>query len=555
MSLVAIYSSPTTPGGAGWSEDVSGDIRLGSITTVAIEAELGAVGNGNIVLDDPNGTVGHASDGIVGLKQFHMDELACPPGNQRLWTGYVADRRYYRGNQEASGTPSSLITGVARKIDITLVDLNDFLAFRVFAPVATDPTSSFDRPAETTLQRIAALLAVDFLSTTLFDIGYIPATGGVALDANDYTGYRPQDVLNDIAQKNKWNYFVTYDEATNHYVLWMDDWKTDGSATKTFDSTLQLTNVLSEVDDVTTFRIEPDAVGTLDPSRIVTAEYGTGTGVTGYRTLPSTANTFAWRDGAPVQMDVKSQTKLDAWLDADLVQNSTEDNRISCTVRVPNDKVTAIKAGQRIQCHFTHIPEVQSAMTWCRILQMTIAQAQQTPEFYWLSLELSPIPPVVTVYSQVRMTFPIGTDTDMDLLFRSPGDPPHTGCSVFPQMGLLTYGPAGTFIAFTSNSILVNGNGTLDDIHWAASYNYIGSPQTLTPSIQVNGINVASTSFTVGVGGAPIGWDLHATSVVVSAGDVITGHLHITGSTRWGVPAGAGGCEELLEASGNLVAP
>ena len=41
MTLIATYSSPTTPGFAGWSEDVSGAIRLASITGLAGEAELG----------------------------------------------------------------------------------------------------------------------------------------------------------------------------------------------------------------------------------------------------------------------------------------------------------------------------------------------------------------------------------------------------------------------------------------------------------------------------------------------------------------------------------
>jgi hypothetical protein len=167
MGLVVAYSSPATPGVASWIEDLSGAVRLGTIDGLVDEAELGAVGISSILFDDPLGTLGHAGNTIVGLKQLHIDETACAPGDQRLWTGYIADRRFRRGTD-------SLITGVARKIDTTITDVNGFLSFRIFAPVAMDATSSFNRPAETDVVRVAALLTdVDFLSTRSIDDGLV----------------------------------------------------------------------------------------------------------------------------------------------------------------------------------------------------------------------------------------------------------------------------------------------------------------------------------------------------------------------------------------------
>lgn len=388
MTLLAIYSSPTTPGGAGWGVDITGGIRLGSISGVAGEAELGATGTGSMVLDDPLGIVGHNSDGIVGLKQWSLRETDCPIGNQRLWTGYVGPRNYRRGQSD------SLITGVARKIDVTLIDVNDFLGFRVFPPTADDPTSDFVQGANTDIERIASMLStVDFLTTTLFDDGYVNTTGPVNLDARDYTGDRPFDVLQDCAQMSGKNFFIFYNEALNHYTLWYDFYSSDGSATITYDASVLLTNVEAERDDTTVFAIEPDAVGTLDPSRVVSAIRGTGSGVTGYKTKATTANTFAWRDASPLSSSVKTQAKMDALLTRYLDDNATEDNRISCTVRLPSNLATAMKVGQRIQCHFTHVPGVQSTFTWCRILQMTIRQDQETDQWYWFDLELSPIEP------------------------------------------------------------------------------------------------------------------------------------------------------------------
>jgi len=387
VTLVCTYFSPTTPTATTWSEDLTPYIRLASITGLAGEARLGATGEGNVVFDDETSSIGHLNDGILGLKQMFFDETACPAGNQRMWTGYIYDRRYRRNVEH------SLILGTAREIDVTLVDVNDFLSFRVFAPTADDPTSDFDRPAETHIQRVQALLTtVDFLSTTLFDIGYIPTTGGVAMSAKDYTGMRPIDVLNDCAQVSGWNFWVLYDETGNQLVLWFDVWTTDGSSTLAYDSALRLTNVASDHDGVTTFAIEPDAVETLDPSRLASAAYGTGDGVTGYETKAATANIYAWRDMVVPQAPVKDQAKLDALLTRYLNDNDTEDPKITCTVRLPASKVTGIHEGMRLQVLFTHLPLVFSGYTWTRVLQRTIRQDQETEEFYWLDLELSPIP-------------------------------------------------------------------------------------------------------------------------------------------------------------------
>jgi hypothetical protein len=408
VTIFAYYTSPTTPGAAGWSVEVSSAIRLASITGLVAEAEAGAVGAGNIVLDDPTSSIGHSSDGVVGLKQFHMIETDGPSGQQRLFTGYIGDRRYHRG------TSDSLITGAARVIDATLYDINSFLAFRVFAPVKLDATSSFVRPAETDLARIAALLTnVDFLSDTLFDIGYIPDTGGILMDANDYTGSHPGDVLNSCAQASGRNYFVLYDEATGKYVLWYDKWTTDGTATIVYDSPLSLTNVLSEASanaailltatpgdtevtlawyvgtGGTTFIIEPDAVMTLDPSRVVSAVYLPYTGGTAYKTLPGTAHTFAWRDMVAPSVAVKSLAKANALADRYLMDNSTEDNRLTLTVQLPSSAVTLLREGMRVQVHATHLPLVNGGFTWCRVLQRTIRMDQDTPFYYWIDLELS----------------------------------------------------------------------------------------------------------------------------------------------------------------------
>jgi hypothetical protein len=380
------YFSPTTPGAASFDEDVSDFVRLGRIGPLSGEAQMAAVGSGSVTLDDVASTVGHDADGILGLKQWYWNETACPVGNRRLYTGYTFDRRYQRGD--------SLVTGAARQIDVTLMDPNAFLSFRVFAPEDVDPTSSFNRPAEDAIDRIAALLDVDFLSTTLFDLGYIPTTGGKPLDAHDYTGFKPFDVVNDIAQVMGWNPWVGYDETENKLYLWFDDWKTDGSATVPYDSTLRLTNVEAE-EDATTLLVEKWPVETVDPSRVISAVWVIGkNGQARYRTRPTTAYTFGWRDAVMQAQFLSDPAKLDDLGDRYLLDNSTEDHKITVSVKVSAALVTAIHEGMRIEAHFTHCPSVNADFGWCRILHRTVRRDQETPDFYWMDLELSPIPAV-----------------------------------------------------------------------------------------------------------------------------------------------------------------
>lgn len=533
--LFCYYFSPLTPGAASFTVDVTPNIRLGAIQGLSGEARLGATGVSTQVFDDPTSTIGHSSDGIVGLKSMYFNETACPAGNQRLWTGYIGPRTYRRGQG------NSLITGVEREVEVSLIDVNDFLSFRVFAPVDVDPTSSFVRSAETDLERVQGLLNdVDFLSTTLFDVGYIPATGGVDMDANDYTGMSPADVLNDCAQASGRNFWVKYHEATNQLVLWYDDWKTDGTATLAYDSALRLTNVLSEVDGTTTFAADMDASETLDPSRVVSATYLQGTGVTTYATLPQTANTFAWRDSVMPSVFVKSQAKLDALADRYLADNSTEDSKISCTVQLPAAYVTGIHEGMRLEVHFTHLPSVASGFTWTRVLSRTIRVDVETQAYYWLDLELSPIPPAVPVYMllmRAEAADIISGGVNESLGFASTGDAPPNppGGTPIPTVGPLV--PISGLVSWAGTTPVTGvvgvrflGSGTInyrttEDLNPPAPpgpFQALTAANGVTATIDmlINGSVVDSVSaVTAGAGGASIVFN---GSMSVAYGDELT---------------------------------
>jgi len=211
------------------------------------------------------------------------------------------------------------------------------LSFRVFAPVngsnsnAYNASNSFIRPAETDLQRVTALLAVPFL-TSVHDTGFIDTTGGVDMDAVDYTGQHAADVLNDCAQASGRNFFIRYDETAGEFSLHYHK-----PEEPIDDSPLRISNVLSDVDGVTTFAPEPDAELVRDPSRVSAAVYlpFNGSNSPAYQTRIQTEYDYGWRDSSAPSSNVKTIAKANVRAARYLTTTSTEDDRITCTVSLP----------------------------------------------------------------------------------------------------------------------------------------------------------------------------------------------------------------------------
>jgi hypothetical protein len=386
MSLEVRYYSPTTPDADGWSEDIGDALRDGDIGGLVAEFELGAVGSSNLPLDDPEQSVGHDGDAIAGLKQLAVTETAAPAGRRRIWTGYVADRAYDHREDE------SLFLAGQRGIDPTLVDLNSFLSFRV---LGVDETSAFNRPAETDIERVTALLAVDFLSTTLL-AAIVASTGGVDMDAVDYTGQYPIDVLNDCAQQSGRNFAVLYDE--------------DGSLTGTegafglfyefndapvYLSDMRVSNVADEVDDAVTFPpVGLDAQLVRDPSRVFAGVLVQYAGGHEYRTKPETAVTYGWRDAVVSAPNVKTAAKAQARGDRYLADASDEDDTLTFSVLLPRAHVNDWRAGEAGQVHFAHLPGYSADFRQVRCIRRTVRQDLSEPvRFYTIVYVATPMTP------------------------------------------------------------------------------------------------------------------------------------------------------------------
>jgi hypothetical protein len=401
MSGSFVYRSPTTPAGAGWAEDLGDQaVRLGKIGGLSTQAQLGAVDGSSIPLDDPLSDIGHASDGIVGLKQFDWREGACPVGRRVIFTGYVGPRTYRRGDSERS----SLITGAARWIDVNLQDINAFLSFRLLVDWGSSGDASFNRPAETDIERVQALLDVYYLTTTLFD-GLVTASSPVDMDAVDYTGQRPIDVLNDCAQASGRNFFVFYDEAGTYcpsagdFGLFYDfDYAPVYPAN---DPDFRVSNVLTDCDRTggeftgPTWPPSMDAELEVDPMRVVTAASTTVGKTAVSRELITTSYKFAHRDMDVATPDLKTVAKAEARLDRYLDDNSTEDARLTFRMRLPAANVNDWKEGQYASVRFSHLRtdalDLATDFVRVRCVRRTVSQDEETDAFYNVDYECTPL--------------------------------------------------------------------------------------------------------------------------------------------------------------------
>lgn len=397
------YFSPQTPGADRWTVDLgTSAIRLGDIPGWATAAENGDAASNGVAIDDPTGNAGYFGDGILGLKTFYVTEDYCAPygadgvNGTRLWTGYIGQRRYRRGNQSPS---TSLLTGAARRIDISLEDLNSLASFRIIGdPSGVRDAAHGNRPAETDVQRIQWLIGTVYLPVTN-DAGWIDTSGPVNMDANDYTGASAADVVHDCATASGKDWWIGYWEATGTDSLWY----AKSASSTAYTSLLSLTDDIAdltllsngEIDPASTvWPVMPDAELLRDPTFTYSGLYEPYDSGYIIAQLATTANTYAWRDGTAPNANVKTAAKANAIATRLLNQDSTEQDRITCRVQLPASLATGIKAGQRLQFRSTFMTFASGRSyenwTWMRVKRCTVAQDEETDGRYTFSLELTP---------------------------------------------------------------------------------------------------------------------------------------------------------------------
>lgn len=341
-------------------------VRLGQGFSFTDSADSGTLAMSRIRVDDPLGNLD-----IVGHHAFRAIETGC--SWPRLFTGYFADRTVKRAD--------SMLLGAARLWDATVYDMNAALQFEVIRG------SGGQRPEETDTARLAWLLGSGFLGPISSD-GSAVFGEGETVDKQDYRGMTAGDVLSDCAQASGCNYFVAWDESIGAPVIHYYQ------PTRAFNSSsLRISNVRADVNGTTVFAPDMDAELARDPSLVYSGlyyQYGDRTSAAVYETNPTVLAAIGHkREAAEMDASVSSAARASAKAETWLSESETEEDTISVVLhKVPVAQVNLIRAGQRMEVKFTHLPGY-SSFTWMRVVRRTVAQDGDTQEYYALTLALN----------------------------------------------------------------------------------------------------------------------------------------------------------------------
>lgn len=374
MPLVFTYSDPGGIEEPAVSVSLSSNsVRFGTLQ-LAEAASVGEAATSGLEVDDPDGTWD-----FVGLRQLLVRETSAPSNNQIVLSGIIQDRKVSRDD--------SMLTGAARRWSIDLTDYNYHLGKRVF----TDADAK--RPAETAGDRLRWLLSsAAGISWSMYDLGHVtyPTTN---LDATDYRGQRPTDLLADCAVEGGYNFWLGYNEAAGKPELFFMH---PGSVE--YDSGVTISNDPSEVDDVVGFAPSDDAELTRSPSRIAFGVYLAYAKGSVYVRNQTTGAQFAKVDQTAPMSNVKTEARATRVANRFLAVHDTEEDKISCSIWVPAASVNAVRPGHLVWARFAHFPGYDDTAVPMRVDRRVVAQDPETGAYidvddseirYRLDLELS----------------------------------------------------------------------------------------------------------------------------------------------------------------------
>ena len=494
-------------------------IQLRDELGFAQSAEIGNVEMVGITVEDPSGT-----RNFIGWKTWQIKETSA--SDQVIWNGYVGRQRIHRGD----GT-QRFHTTVGRVWDLELVECNSILTRKVIRTGA-------NRGSETVSARITWLLTTTGMTGVVVDHGLVE-TCTTVMDANDYTGQFASDVLRDCALMSGWNFFVRWRAASSDLELVFNDLDISGLDT----STLVISNVLSDVDQVLTWFPGGEATLIRDPTRIAAGVWLPYANGNSYNSNATTAAAFADVDQVAPTSTVKTSGAAAALVTRYLASHNVQDERLEAVrLTVPKANVNDVKHGQAINARFAHLPGWTTSRG-CRVLYKSVGLFSESPDAYTMDLILSPMPvPVASSARQEKVTWSSGVapsetggNSGWLMHYANNGDYYASGSSSHPLTGLLQYVASGTpaggpYVSDTNLgtgirclgagnlTVTLRGNpGTVIDV----------GTSTFVLSILRNGIAVATNSDSYTVGGLSA-WGPDVTvsaTFAVSIGDVIAGQI------------------------------
>lgn len=315
------------------------------LTAVAFDvsesAEMGQLDQGTITIDDPGGTID-----LVSHKLVRIGEDDCV--DEVLFRGFAGAEDDVRGTRKQEA---------GRTITLNTLDMNSKAGFKVIRGRAWRK-----RPVESVGDRLTDLLASDFVAVN--DNGFVDYPDAL-VDGGDLRSMRPGDLLTDLAARVGFNWFIYWDEDETEASLWFKD----SNASTEYTSTLRISNVLTDIDGLTTFEASGDTAFRRDPVNLVSGVWMPFKKGNVYRTRSETEDIYEPRDGTAPSSRTKRRARARNIADRYLFQHRNPEDRITTTVLLPSSRVNLIKAGHRIQARFSHLAtQGYSEWTWFRVL-------------------------------------------------------------------------------------------------------------------------------------------------------------------------------------------
>lgn len=510
-------------------------VRLPGVSLIA-NSEEGTVATSQLLVDDLSGALD-----IVGLRRVWAYEDTAPAGNQIIWTGYIGDREYGR----RAGGEDEFVVGADRRISTALVESNALLSRRLITG------ADGDRPAETDLQRIAWLLSSSYLTGVAST--YVATSGGVNMGAGDLRGLSAYEVLSACANASNRNFnLVLVDGGSPSTGAYTYALFYDYDYAAVLDSTLRLCNTRSEIDNTTTFALNPEALLRRTPERVYSGVLNRYNGGAVYTQNTTTGDTYGYRDTTKDSPLVSDSAVATSQNDRYLADMAHEEDRITAEFTVPAASVNLLREGYRVQLKASHFPGYSSDYQYMRCLRREVTQ--QSDDYYRIGVTLAPLG--VTTYSEAQLQSPQssqfgGGSGAFRVQWDNDGDSPGSGCSSLARHDLLAY----RGVAAERTGVTVNGDGLLTITNHGTLSGVGGGDITMIAYIYRNGAVVASDTQSTSGGLRALSWtwNIVATNVAVRKGDYLEAYFYISAAPNiLVIPAGTGDCANMFYVRGYL---
>lgn len=309
----------------------------GNAIGVGAYAEEGSGWTGQLIVNDPAGDLVM----LCWRRIYAVMEAATTRTVIGNW--YITDLDVIRMDP---------FSGAARQWQVSMADENSLLERLILVG------SDGNRPAETDIDRVRWLLTTTELSFLNADETFIDTTTPVGMDACDYIGQRPSDVLQDCQQQQAegWNYFVMYREDLTPHDFTLAYFNFNTSAL--YPSTLSLTNVASEVDIASgVYPISADTRLSRSGARIASGEYLPYSGGYVYALNTATRTAYGPRDVSAPAINVKTAATATVRANRHVAQMNEPDDEVTTSIVVEEADLNLAMHGMSINLHATHLPD------------------------------------------------------------------------------------------------------------------------------------------------------------------------------------------------------